>query len=213
MASFQNGTVTVWSQKGKGSKFTIKLPLTLAIIQGLLVKVGREIYSIPITSVIESHRIKPEDIKMIRALGGREWIADLERKAGPSVTDVNQAIPRDRVRTRYAIEMIRQRSTRFLTVHLAALDHLVVDEEMIDRYLYTRDLPDPDLVIRTSGEMRLSNFLLWQLAYAEIYVTDTLWPDFREPQFLEALEHYQQRERRFGRVTERADRERLRAAR
>ena len=78
------------------------------------------------------------------------------------------------------------------------LEHLRVDEAMVDRYLYTRNLPDPDLVIRTSGEMRLSNFLLWQLAYAEIYVTETLWPDFRGRQLLEALEEYQRRERRFG---------------
>ncbi|MGA9470911.1 MAG: undecaprenyl diphosphate synthase family protein, partial [Terriglobales bacterium] len=64
--------------------------------------------------------------------------------------------------------------------------------------LYTRDLPDPDLVVRTSGEMRLSNFLLWQLAYAEIYVTQTLWPDFRGLQLLEGIEEYQKRERRYG---------------
>src|SRR5580700_8474268 len=59
------------------------------------------------------------------------------------------------------------------------IDHLKIDEDAVSRHLYTRDLPDPDLVVRTSGEMRLSNFLLWQLAYAEIYVTPTLWPDFR----------------------------------
>jgi undecaprenyl diphosphate synthase len=64
--------------------------------------------------------------------------------------------------------------------------------------LYTRNLPDPDLVIRTSGEMRLSNFLLWQLAYAEIYVTPTLWPDFRGQHLLEAIAEYQKRERRYG---------------
>jgi len=88
-----------------------------------------------------------------------------------------------------------------------------IDETTFGGYLSTAGIPDPDLLIRTSGEMRISNFFLWQTAYTEIYVTDTLWPDFREPQFLEALEEYQQRERRFGRVTERADRERLRAAR
>ena len=65
------------------------------------------------------------------------------------------------------------------------LDHMEVDEQAISDHLYTRGLPDPDLVIRTSGEMRLSNFLLWQLAYAEIYVTQTLWPDFRGVQLLE----------------------------
>jgi len=78
------------------------------------------------------------------------------------------------------------------------LDHLVVDEQSISENLYTRDLPDPDLVVRTSGEMRLSNFLLWQLAYAEIYVTQTLWPDFRGLQLLEGIEEYQKRERRYG---------------
>jgi undecaprenyl diphosphate synthase len=78
------------------------------------------------------------------------------------------------------------------------LDHMVVDEQLIAEHLYTRGLPDPDLVIRTSGEMRLSNFLLWQLAYAEIYVTQTLWPDFRGTQLLEGIEEYQKRDRRYG---------------
>lgn len=78
------------------------------------------------------------------------------------------------------------------------VDHLQIDEDAVSRHLYTRHLPDPDLVIRTSGEMRLSNFLLWQLAYAEIFVTPTLWPDFRGLHLLEALSEYQKRERRYG---------------
>ncbi len=78
------------------------------------------------------------------------------------------------------------------------IEHLHIDEETVGRHLYTRSLPDPDLVVRTSGEMRLSNFLLWQLAYAEIYVTPTLWPDFRGLQLLEAIAEYQKRERRYG---------------
>ena len=78
------------------------------------------------------------------------------------------------------------------------LQHLQVDEDSISRHLYTRHLPDPDLVIRTSGEMRLSNFLLWQLAYAEIYVTQTLWPDFRGLHLLEGISEFQKRERRYG---------------
>jgi undecaprenyl diphosphate synthase len=78
------------------------------------------------------------------------------------------------------------------------LDHLSIDEKMVSQHLYTSNLPDPDLVIRTSGEMRLSNFLLWQLAYAEIYVTETLWPDFRGQHLLEALVEFQKRERRYG---------------
>ena len=73
-----------------------------------------------------------------------------------------------------------------------------IDEELISRHLYTSRTPDPDLVIRTSGEMRLSNFLLWQIAYSEIYVTETLWPDFRGTHLLEAIADYQKRERRFG---------------
>jgi len=75
-----------------------------------------------------------------------------------------------------------------------------VDESLIGQYLSTADLPDPDLMIRTSGESRLSNFLLWQMAYTELYFTPTLWPDFRRRDFLQALIDYQRRERRFGMV-------------
>ena len=75
-----------------------------------------------------------------------------------------------------------------------------IDDATISQHLYTSASPDPDLLIRTSGEMRLSNFLLWQLAYTEIYVTDTLWPDFDRAQFDRALEAFQQRDRRFGKV-------------
>ena len=78
------------------------------------------------------------------------------------------------------------------------VDHVRIDEDTVSRHLYTRHLPDPDLVVRTSGEMRLSNFLLWQLAYAEIYVTATLWPDFRGLHLLEGIAEYQKRERRYG---------------
>ena len=73
-----------------------------------------------------------------------------------------------------------------------------LDEEQFARFLYTAGQPDPDLLIRTSGEMRVSNYLLWQIAYAEIYVTDTLWPDFRRRHLLEAVLAYQKRERRYG---------------
>ena len=73
-----------------------------------------------------------------------------------------------------------------------------VDEQVFSSYLYTAGQPDPDLLIRTSGEMRVSNFLLWQIAYAEIWVTDTLWPDFRKQHLLEAILAYQKRERRYG---------------
>lgn len=77
-----------------------------------------------------------------------------------------------------------------------------IDERAFKKYLYTKDMPDPDFLIRTSGEMRLSNFLLWQMAYTEIYVTDALWPDFRKEAYIEALKEFGRRERRFGSVKE-----------
>jgi undecaprenyl diphosphate synthase len=75
-----------------------------------------------------------------------------------------------------------------------------IDESLFEKYLYTAGIPSPDLLIRSSGEMRISNFLLWQMAYAEIYVTDTLWPDFDRVQFHQALQDYQGRHRRFGKL-------------
>ena len=75
-----------------------------------------------------------------------------------------------------------------------------ITEEVISQHLWTRNIPDPDLLIRTSGEMRVSNFLLWQISYSELVVTPTFWPDFRRPQFYAALEEYAKRHRRFGGV-------------
>ena len=75
-----------------------------------------------------------------------------------------------------------------------------IDENIINEHLYTRNLPNVDLLIRTGGEKRVSNFLLWQIAYAEMYFTDILWPDFKKEDFLEALDDYQKRERRFGKI-------------
>ena len=77
-----------------------------------------------------------------------------------------------------------------------------IDEKLINNHLYTHDLPDVDLLIRTSGEHRISNFLLWQIAYAELYFTSTLWPDFTEEHLFEAILNYQNRERRFGKTSE-----------
>ncbi|MFQ5706899.1 MAG: isoprenyl transferase [bacterium] len=81
-----------------------------------------------------------------------------------------------------------------------------VDEKLLSQHLYTASIPDPDLLIRTSGELRVSNFLLWQLAYTEIYVTEVLWPDFRKKEFYQAIESFQNRERRFGLVSEQLER-------
>ena len=77
-----------------------------------------------------------------------------------------------------------------------------INEELISSYLATANYPDPELLIRTSGEVRISNFLLWQLAYTELYFTDTLWPDFKKENFFEAIINFQSRERRFGKVSE-----------
>ncbi len=77
-----------------------------------------------------------------------------------------------------------------------------IDESIINKHLYTQNLPDVDLLIRTSGEQRISNFLLWQIAYAELYFTDILWPDFKKENLYEALINYQNRERRFGKTSE-----------
>ena len=87
---------------------------------------------------------------------------------------------------------------RLMDAGVAAAD---LDERRFGEFLYTAGQPDPDLLIRTSGEMRISNFLLWQIAYAEIWVTDTLWPDFRRRDLLEAIVAYQKRERRYGGIT------------
>lgn len=97
--------------------------------------------------------------------------------------------------TRAVRLMANDLQTRSITPQL-------IDEKMVERYLSTNTVPDPDLLIRTSGEFRLSNFLLWQLAYSEIYISEAYWPDFRRVELYEAISNYQQRERRFGLVSE-----------
>lgn len=95
------------------------------------------------------------------------------------------------------VRMVRQIALAVREGRISADD---ISQEMVSDYLYTKGMPDPDLLIRTSGEMRISNFLLWQIAYAEIFVTDTLWPDFGKEELIEILKNFQSRERRFGRV-------------
>ena len=80
------------------------------------------------------------------------------------------------------------------------LDPERVDEKVLRRHLYAPDMPDPDLLVRTSGEHRISNYLLWQLAYSELIFTDVLWPDFRREHLFDAIEEFQRRERRFGSI-------------
>lgn len=95
------------------------------------------------------------------------------------------------------IDAVREISTAVKNGEIAAGE---IDEVLFSKYLYTAGLPDPDLLVRTSGEMRISNFLLWQTSYTELYVTDVLWPDFGRKELVEAIIDYQKRERRFGKV-------------
>ncbi|MBI4874752.1 MAG: isoprenyl transferase [Acidobacteria bacterium] len=130
----------------------------------------------------------------------RELLAAVEATSSNTGLKVNMAINYGgRAELVDAVNAILERARKAGT-----LDGLRVDEEAVAAHLYTAGLPDPDLLIRTSGEMRVSNFLLWQIAYAEIYVTDTLWPDFRRIDLLRAIADYQKRERRFGGVTKTA---------
>jgi undecaprenyl diphosphate synthase len=98
-------------------------------------------------------------------------------------------------------EIIRMARTLAEKVRDGVMASADIDEATISAHLYTSDIPDPDLLIRTSGEMRISNFLLWQIAYSELYITDTLWPDFGSKEFIEILGAFQRRERRFGAVS------------
>jgi len=98
-------------------------------------------------------------------------------------------------------ELIRAMRTIATEVSAGDINTDDIDENLIDNHLYTAGLPEPDLLIRTGGEARLSNFLLWQASYAEIYFTDVMWPEFREQAFADAIAEYQGRERRFGRTS------------
>ncbi len=99
-------------------------------------------------------------------------------------------------------EMLRAMKKMYTDIKAGKLSEDAVTEEVFSRYLDTADIPDPDLLIRTSGEQRLSNYLLWQLAYSEFYFTDTPWPDFDEAELKKAVEAYQSRDRRYGGLSE-----------
>jgi undecaprenyl diphosphate synthase len=100
-------------------------------------------------------------------------------------------------------EIIRAVKAIAEKVRTGSIAHVeAIDEELFSHHLSTEQIPDPELLIRTSGEMRISNFLLWQIAYSELYITPTLWPDFRREHLYEAIIEYQQRERRFGKTSE-----------
>jgi undecaprenyl diphosphate synthase len=138
-------------------------------------------------------------------------LGDLERLAPPARRAIDRVVQETAAGTELALNLCISyssraelaRAARILAEDVAAgrLDPSEIDEEALGRRLYTAPWPDPDLLIRTSGEMRISNFLLWQLAYAELYVTPVLWPDFTRRHLFEAILEFQRRDRRFGRVS------------
>lgn len=136
-------------------------------------------------------------------------LEDLPQKA---YSELQEVIEKTKTNTRMTLTLALSYGSREELVHVIKdLTHKVknniisvenIDESIINKHLYTRKLPDVDLLIRTSGEQRISNFLLWQIAYAELYFTETLWPDFKKNDLYEALINYQHRERRFGKTSE-----------
>ncbi|HEY7472654.1 MAG TPA: isoprenyl transferase [Gemmatimonadota bacterium] len=154
--------------------------------------------------------MKSERDELIRRGARVEAIGDLDQLESVAREELARLIEAtahcDRLRVTLALSYggraeIVEAARRIAAATLAGeIDPEAIDEVLFSRFLYSPDLPDPDLLVRTSGEMRISNFLLWQIAYAELYVTETLWPDFDRAAFFEAIEEYQSRERRFGRV-------------
>jgi undecaprenyl diphosphate synthase len=149
------------------------------------------------------------ELDALHAAGVRlRFIGDLSPFPGELVAMLNQAMAttaqntglKFQVAINYGARAELVRAARVLAAQVAAgtLAPEQITEEAVQGVLYTEELPDPDLVIRTGGESRLSNFLLWQAAYAEIYVTETPWPEFMPPAFCEAIREYVARERRFG---------------
>ncbi|HKY61650.1 MAG TPA: isoprenyl transferase [Gemmatimonadota bacterium] len=137
-------------------------------------------------------------------------IGDIERLAHGSREELDELITETAANERLTVtlalsyggrsEIVEAVRRIARQVRAGELDPEAIDDEIFADCLYTAGLPDPDLLIRTSGELRISNFLLWQIAYTELYVTDVLWPDFDRDAFLDAVAAYQGRERRFGRV-------------
>jgi undecaprenyl diphosphate synthase len=158
------------------------------------------------------HYLAVEQAKMMRygirllAVGDRTRLPLGVRRTLEHVIDLTSG--NDRMTVILALsysgrdEIVRMTKKLASDVRDRKLDLDAIDERLIATLMDTPGVPDPDLLIRTSGELRISNFYLWQIAYSELYVTPTLWPDFREREYLQALVEYQQRRRRFGRTDE-----------
>ena len=139
-------------------------------------------------------------------------IGNLEKLPGNAIELLNQSFEKTRMNDKITLTLALSYSSKWEITNAARniADKVLkgellpeqINEATMDEALNTSDLPDPELLIRTSGELRISNFLLWQLAYAEFYFTDELWPDFDKESFYKAIIHYQNRERRFGKISE-----------
>ncbi|MFO8147925.1 MAG: isoprenyl transferase [Bacteroidota bacterium] len=139
-------------------------------------------------------------------------IGNLENLPKKAQKELNEVIEKTRNNSRMVLTLALSYGSREELVHVVRelsqkvkneeISPDAIDESIINQHLYTRNLPDVDLLIRTSGEQRISNFLLWQIAYAELYFTNILWPDFRRENLYEAIYNYQTRERRFGKTSE-----------
>lgn len=164
----------------------------------------------------EVKRLMKNEVQ-VRAIGDLHRLPDAVRR------ELEDVVALTRANTRLTVGLCVSyggredilEATRRLAQQVQAgeLDPAAIDPQRFAGALGTAGIPDPDLLIRTSGEMRISNFFLWQLAYTELYVTETLWPDFREQAFVDALAHFQQRERRFGLTSKQQEQGRAGAAR
>jgi len=168
-----------------------------------------EVQALMALLVTAIHRETPDLMKnnvQLRAIG------DLSRLGDDVLKTLNDCIMQTSVNTGTTLILALSYSSRWELTHAAKLlateiseKRILLDditEERFSHYLTTKNIPDPDLLIRTGGEKRISNFLLWQLSYSELYFIDVYWPDFRENELYKAILYYQQRERRFGKISE-----------
>ena len=141
----------------------------------------------------------------VRVFGDMDRLSGPARKAVDHIEQVTAGGKRMRLNLMISYssraEIVRAARALAEKVARGELDAGAIDETVFASELYTKGIPDPDLLVRTSGEQRISNFLLWQAAYTELYITPTLWPDFRRDDLIAAIQEYQKRERRFGRVS------------
>jgi undecaprenyl diphosphate synthase len=177
---------------------------------------SQENWSRPVTEVtalmrlLQRYVIKERDELVrqrveVKVFGDLERVPRLPRLAIDSVVSATNGLGRLRLNLMISYggraEIVRAAQQLAEQVRAGVLKPDEIDEQVFASALYTANLPDPDLLIRTSGELRISNFLLWQLAYTELFITPVLWPEFRRHHLYEAIYDYQRRERRFGRVT------------